>query len=98
MTSQELIHDLPGGLLAWFTFRENENVLYVTADTDFDRALAHTLSENISVLKQCRAWEMGPSGQYDCVILADALSQAGEQGAAALLTAVYHVLDRKSVV
>lgn len=92
MTSQELIHDLPGGLLAWFTFRENENVLYVTADTDFDRALADTLSENISVLKQCRAWEMGPSGQYDCVILADALSQAGEQGAAALLTAVYHVL------
>ena len=40
MTADELIWDMPKGLVKWYRFKEKSSALYVTADTKFDSAMA----------------------------------------------------------
>lgn len=100
MTAEELIHELPKGLLKWYTFKRGGRALCVMSDTDFDNALAETLEESGLVTERRSREELEglEEAGYDTAVVGDALSLAGAQGAEHLLGRVFHVLGPDGVL
>ncbi len=100
MTAEELIHELPKGLLKWYKFKRGGRALCVMSDTDFDRALAETLEESgLITERRVREELKGLEGAcYDTAVVGDALSLAGEQGAERLLRHVFSALGPQGVL
>ena len=91
MTAEELIHELPKGLLKWYKFKRGDRALCVMSDTDFDRALAEALEESGLITERRGREELkGLEGAcYDIAVVGDALSLAGDEGAECLLGRVF---------
>lgn len=45
MTAEEIIKELPKGLIKWYGFEKNSSALYITAHTELDQSLAEALLE-----------------------------------------------------
>lgn len=79
--AEELIREMPKGLLKWYGFRRGASALLVTAETELDLALSEALSESglntvqmsMPKLEACREEE-----SFDYVVIADAVSRVSD--------------------
>ena len=97
MTADELIWDMPKGLVKWYRFKEKSSALYVTADTKFDSAMAEGLSECGLYVDSCNASGLLSDKnrqKYDYIIIASAIERLGDvRKASRLLRKVQALLN-----
>lgn len=92
MTAEELIRELPKGLLKWHEFEKGGKALYVTAHTKMDESLAEALSE-CGLITECvyeDALDECQGSAYSCIVISSAVEQWGrkERGADVLKKAM----------
>ncbi len=88
MTAEQLIQEMPTGLIKWYDFEKESSVLYVTAGQTEDAAMLRALSEYDVHLDCCTPEELGGlvEGQsYDYALIMSAVERTGSAGAAARL-------------
>ena len=85
MQTEEIIHELPKGLLKWYRFHKGSRALYVTAGTDADESLVETLEESglkvdvtdiVSLDKLVLNQVKQSAVIYDYIIMAGALERS----------------------
>ncbi len=91
MQTEEIIHELPKGLLKWYKFHNGSSVLYVTAGTDVDESLAEFLADSgLKVYKydissldklECKQAKE-PAAAYDYIVMAGALERSSKPATA----------------
>lgn len=90
MQAQELIHELPKGLLKWYKFNKGGRALYVTCHREQDQALEEALRECgletdiadlYAVEELVRKKEKEFHDTYDYVVMAGALERSHDPGA-----------------
>lgn len=95
MTAEEIIRELPKGLIKWHRFESGKAVLLVTAGMDTDAAIAEALEEagleivskGISELKQAQ------QGKFDYAVIIGVIEHTKDYHAArAILKNVYSML------
>lgn len=82
ITPEEIIAELPKGLVKWYPFKAGQQALYITADTQVDSAVAEALSESGMVVKLCQSTETPHRRLYDYVIITSAMEQVKSMGEA----------------
>lgn len=65
ITAQEIIEALPGGLVKWYPFKAGQRALYVTGNTQIDRAVEEALRE-------CGL-------EVDCAVVGELQESAGQE-------------------
>lgn len=102
MKTEEIIHDLPKGLLKWYRFRDGGRALYVKAGIEADEALAESLSESglkvdqtdlLSLDKFASEKAKETSERYDYIVMVGALEQSRNPEAA--LQAAKSLLNKR---
>lgn len=53
MSAQELIREMPKGLIKWYNFKKECKALYVTAGTEFDNIMTEALRECAAKTEYC---------------------------------------------
>lgn len=77
ITAEEIIEQLPKGLLKWYSFDSNQCALYVTGGTQIDQALTEALEESGMQLDIVAAEELCHicNKRYDYAVAASAMEQ-----------------------
>ncbi len=85
MQTEEIIHELPKGLLKWYQFHNGSRALYVTAGTDSDESLVEALTESGLRADVSDLWSLDKlvlnqakesEAKYDYVVMAGALERS----------------------
>ena len=79
--AEELIREMPKGLIKWYEFSRGTSALCVTAGTETETALSEALSEAGLYMIQMSESELetcGKEGTFDYAVVADALSRAAD--------------------
>ena len=98
ITAEEIIAELPKGLIKWYSFDPKRTALYITGNTRTDQILYEAVKESgmsVDLLKAEEIRGIADSNvpQYDYVILSYVLEQTEDMNAGAgFLTDVRHVL------
>lgn len=95
MSAEELINELPKGLLKWYRFKKGGHALYITAESELDHALAEALTEcGLETKKEsCFKSELDAEKTvYDYVVIGDAISYVKTAEIVKLLSGVFSVL------
>lgn len=78
MKAEQLIHEIPKGLIKWYGFERGAHALFVTSDTELDSALIEVLLER-KVCTDCKnllELEDIKAKYYDYIVVADAVEYA----------------------
>ena len=78
ITPQELIAELPKGLVKWYPFEADQCALYITGNTELDRAVEEALRES-GMTVDCVEAENLPLKRYDHIIITTAMEQTGNR-------------------
>lgn len=100
MKAEELIRELPKGLIRWYEFKKNVRALYITGHQGLDESLAECLSE-CGLCVDCMEAEQLAfcTGKYMYVILAAALERLPSMAAgAALLQRARALLEEEGIL
>lgn len=85
MQTEEIIHELPKGLLKWYKFHNGSRALYVTCGLDTDQSLAESLTESGLVLDMTDIRSLDKPASdiveksavvYDYIVMAGALERS----------------------
>lgn len=90
MTEEQLIQEMPKGLLKWYDFQEGSSVLYITAEQAADRVMLNALEECDVCVRCCTAEELDDlsyTGKFDYAVILSAAERAGGLAEAARLLA-----------
>lgn len=97
ITPQELIAELPKGLVKWYPFRADQCALYITGNTELDRAVEEALRESGMTVDRADVTGLreSPKGKrYDYIVITMALEQTGDmEEAAGILKAARQLLQ-----
>lgn len=80
MTVDQLIQEMPKGLIKWYEFEKGSRVLYVTAGQLMDVAIQQALSECNLNIECCTVEELEnitPGNDYDYAVIMSALERTG---------------------
>lgn len=81
MTAQELIRELPKGLLKWYDFRKGARALYITGYKALDESLEEVLSECGLNVESIGIESVGlRSGRYSYILISTAVEQSRTKG------------------
>lgn len=78
MTAEQLIREMPKGLIKWYEFKNGSRMLYITADQMMDTALQQALSEYNLNVDCCTVEELEdiiPGANYDYAVIMSALER-----------------------
>lgn len=88
MTAEQLIQEMPKGLIKWYDFKPGSNALCITADQEMDMAAIQALKECGVCVRYCTAEEietMPYTGHFDYVVILSAIERTGSIAKAAEL-------------
>ncbi len=91
MTAQEIIRELPKGLIKWYTFQKNKKALYVACGTQIDSAMAEAMCESGLDVDNVTVSELEDISQkrYDYIVLTSVIEQTKDiEEAIELLTRI----------
>ncbi len=101
MTAEQLVEEMPAGLIKWYDFAKGSHVLYVTADQAEDGAILRALAE-YEVELQCHTPEELDDlmeEHYDYVLILSAVERTGSmEEAAVLLGKVRRVMKENGIL
>ncbi len=102
MTAEELIHEMPKGLIKWYPFIKDCNVLYITANQEEDNAFLEILAEQ-RIRTDCYTVDdllhISESIKYDYAIILSAIERAGSMSSACnVLRKIYNRLNNNGVL
>lgn len=82
MNAQELIREMPKGLIKWYDFEKECKALYIAADTEFDSIMAEALRECAVWTDYCTAedlFQKPVDKKYDYALITSAVEEAGSK-------------------
>lgn len=91
MQTEEIIHELPKGLLRWYEFHKDSRALYVSGGIDADESLTESLAESglkvdrtdiLSLDKFALDQTESADASYDYIVMAGALERSPDPEAA----------------
>lgn len=101
VSAEEIIKELPKGLIKWYLFEQGKKALYITGKTQIDSALVEALQES-GVLTDCIDAgklfqdEMREQDKYDYVVIASALELTKDVNEAAEILRKVHGVMKES--
>ena len=102
MIAQELICEMPKGLIKWYDFKSECKALYVTAGTGFDNVIAEALSECVVKTEYCTTEDLfkkSADEKYDYALITSAVEESGSKAKALkVLKKVYLLLKENGTL
>ena len=100
--AEELIHEMPKGLIKWYPLEKDSNVIYITAHQEADIALLETLLEQ-EIRTDCYTVEdllqLNNKTKYDYAIMLSAIERTGSMLVACrLLKKIHNMLKANGVL
>lgn len=99
MTAEQLIQEMPKGLIKWYDFEKGSNALYITAGQEMDTTMIQALRECEVCVRYCTIEEvdsMSHLDKYAYVIMLSAIERTGSsEKAAGLLRKVRSLMNRQ---
>lgn len=96
MTAEEIIRELPKGLIKWYDFRRGQRAVYITAETQLDSALAEAIRESgipVDCVRPDELEQYAGAG-YDLAVVTSAAEHTrNAEEAVSLLTGIKRVLN-----
>ena len=86
MTAEQLIQEMPKGLIKWYDFEKGSNALYITAGQEMDTTVIQALRECEVCVRYCTIEEvdsMSHLDKHDYVIMLSAIERTGSSEKAA---------------
>ena len=80
MTAEELIREMPKGLIKWHDFKIGSNALCITANQEMDVAIIQALRESDVCVRCCAAGEVDAlphTDKFDYVVILSAIERTG---------------------
>ena len=80
MTIEQLIQEMPKGLIKWYNFKKGCNVLYITANQTIDMVMVQALLECGVCVKSCAVEELDDlshTGEFDYAVILSAIERTG---------------------
>lgn len=96
MTAEEIIRELPKGLIKWYGFQKGQKVLFITVGTQVDMALVDALGENGLFVDCVQPEELGShvGTSYDLAVITAAIEHTKNvREAVRLLTKIRKALN-----
>ena len=94
VTAEELIMELPKGLIKWYGFEEGKKALYISAGTELDHSLFHALKESVADTECITSDDLNicKSNEYDYIVMSSAIETTvnGEE----LLVKVKNLIEK----
>ncbi len=82
MNAQELVREMPKGLIKWYDFKKECKALYISAGTELDDVMAEALRECVVMTEYCTAEDLlkkTADKTYDYVLVTSALEETGSK-------------------
>ncbi len=96
VTAEELINELPKGLLKWHDFDREKKALYISAGTEIDHSLFYSLKECCPNTECADAESLDKfiRGKYSYAVVSSAIETAGEKvDSARLVKKIWSLLE-----
>lgn len=102
MSAQELVCEMPKGLIKWYDFKKECKALYVTANTEFDSVMAQALSECVTETEYCTTEDLFQKiveEKYDYVLITSAVEEIGSKiKAVEIFKKIYSLLNENGTL
>ena len=102
MSAQELIREMPKGLIKWYDFKKGCEALYISAGTELDQVMAEALRECTAKTEYCTTEDLfkkETDEKYDYVLISSAVEGAGSKtGALDILKRAYLLLKENGTL
>lgn len=99
MTAEQLIWEMPKGLIKWYDFKSGSNALCITANQEMDMAAIQALKECRVCVRHCTVQELAAipyTDKFDYVVILSAIERTGSiSKAVELLDRVRSVMSKQ---